>query len=110
MQDRTSGARANKWGRETARAIAREIGACDMKKASNECMLAGRRAVIKCAARKTSSVGVTYKMLDRVATIVGAFEQAKGVFRLFALSPETVSSDHAGYTKPRSIHRQGGVS
>jgi len=91
MQDRASGARANRWGRETARAIAREIGAVGMKKASNECLLDGQRTVIKCAAPKTPSVGVTYKMLKRIDAIVGAFEREDGTFHLLRLSPQFFS-------------------
>ncbi len=88
MQNRESGARASRWGHETARAIAAELGASDIRRASNECRLNNERIVIKCAAVKTRSVGVTYKMLERVDRIVGAFQRHDRLFELWAMTPE----------------------
>lgn len=88
MQNRESGAKASRWGHETARAIAAKLGASDIRRSSNECRLNNERIVIKCAAVQTRSVGVTYKMLDRVDRIVGAFQCADQVFELWALLPE----------------------
>lgn len=87
-QDRASGAAANKWGRETARKIASEIGAKMEGRTSNEARLEGKRTVIKCAASATDSVGVTFKMLDRLDSIIAAFQLDDGSFELWSLSPE----------------------
>jgi hypothetical protein len=65
-QDRASGAAADKWGRETASALAQKLGATQFSGSSNECRLDGDRVVIKCAAAANDSVGVTFKMLDRL--------------------------------------------
>src|SRR5262249_49901918 len=81
-QDRASGAAANEWGRVTARAIASKIGT------SNEATLNGEKVVIKCAASATDSVGVTFKMLDRLDSIIGAFQLDDKSFELWSLAPE----------------------
>ena len=84
-QDQLSGAAADEWGRKTARAIASELGA-EMKSAtSNEATFNGKNIVIKCAAPATDSVGVTFKMLDRLDSIVAAFQRADGSFDLWRL-------------------------
>jgi len=62
-QDRESGARANKYGRETARRIAQKIGAVSISNTSNEFKFNGKNITIRCAHQKTNDVGVTYKML-----------------------------------------------
>lgn len=43
--------------------------------------------VIKCAAARTNSIGVTYKMLDRLDAIIAAFQQDDGSFELWELTP-----------------------
>ena len=87
-QDRASGAAANKWGRETARKIASKIDAVMKGRTSNEARLDGKTIVIKCAASRTDSVGVTFKMLDRLDSIIGAFQLDDGSFEVWSLSPE----------------------
>jgi hypothetical protein len=87
-QDRASGAAANEWGRVTARAIASKIGAVIKSGTSNEATLNGEKVVIKCAASATDSVGVTFKMLDRLDSIIGAFQLDDKSFELWSLSPE----------------------
>ncbi len=79
-QDRDSGAAANQWGRETARYIASQIGATMQSRASNEALLNGQNVVIKCAAPATNSVGVTYKMLEKLDAVIGAFQSDDGSF------------------------------
>ncbi len=86
MQDQETGAAANRWGRETARALALRLGARMNGRTSNEATLEGRRVVIKCAAAGTNSVGVTYQMLDRIDEVVAAFQSADGAFVVRALS------------------------
>jgi hypothetical protein len=87
LQSKESGARANEWGRETARRLALKLGAVSLSMRSNEFDLEGERVVIKCAQRKTTSVGVPYQMLGRLDLVVGAFERDDGVFELLALTP-----------------------
>jgi hypothetical protein len=86
-QDRETGAKASKWGHRMAELIAREISALGMRKTSNECKLGEERIVIKCANIRTQSVGVTYRMLERLDRIVAAFRLDDGSFELWALSP-----------------------
>jgi hypothetical protein len=57
-------------------------------RASNEATLDGKKVVIKCAASATDSVGVTFKMLDRLDSIIGAFQLDDESFELWSLSPE----------------------
>lgn len=87
-QDRASGAAANAWGRRTARRVAELIGAEPVNAASNECLLDHTRIVIKCAHRRTLSVGVTFKMLDRLDQILGAFQADGKSFDLVWLDRE----------------------
>lgn len=87
-QDRASGAAANEWGRVTARAIASKIGAVMKGRISNEATLNGETVVIKCAASATGSVGVTFKMIDRLDSIIGAFQLDDESFELWSLSPD----------------------
>jgi hypothetical protein len=84
-QDRDTGAAANEFGRETAPRIARMIGATMLGSTSNEATLDGKRVVIKCARQRTTSIGVTYLMLDNLDQVIGAFEQGDGSFTLYAL-------------------------
>jgi hypothetical protein len=91
-QDRGSGAAANEWGRDTARRIATKIGATMKSRASNEATYEGRRVVIKCAATKTNSVGVTYKMLPTLDCVIGAFQIDDGSFELWKLKPTDFSN------------------
>jgi hypothetical protein len=87
-QDRASGAAANEWGRVTAQAIASKIGAVMKGRTSNEALLDGKKIVIKCAAKNTNSVGVTFHMLDVLDSIIGAFQLDDGSFELWSLSAE----------------------
>lgn len=86
-QDRASGAAADKWGRETASALAQKLGATQPSGSSNECRLDGERVVIKCAAAANDSVGVTFKMVDRLDAVVAAFQRENGTFDVWSLTP-----------------------
>ncbi|MCY9827744.1 hypothetical protein [Vibrio chagasii] len=85
VQDQSSGAAANDWGRKTAHAIADKLGTSIQSKNSNECIYKNSKVVIKCAKLNTNSVGVTYKMLERLDYVIGAFQQESGDFELFQL-------------------------
>ena len=65
-----------------------KIGATEMQRSSNECRLDGEKIVIKCARLGTPSIGVTYKMLDHLDGILGAFELDDGTYDLFLLGPD----------------------
>ena len=86
-QDRESGARANRYGRETAIKIADAIGATSISKTSNEFKLEGRKITIRCARHSTNDLGVTYKMLERIDAIFAALEQENGMYELYEISP-----------------------
>ena len=85
-QGRESGARAVEYGLQTARKIAEKIGGKKIGMAkSNEYELGNRQIVIKCARTTTNSVGVTYRMLDRVAAILGSFEIENGTYEIYEM-------------------------
>lgn len=87
-QDRESGARANKFGRETAKAIADKIGAIPISKISNEFSLKNRKVTIRCAHHKTTSVGMSYKMKERIDDVILAHEQQNGEYKLYKISSD----------------------
>lgn len=99
-QDRASGAAADEWGRQTARELAQQLGATKRTLRSNECLLDGKRIVIKSAAPGTDSVGVTFKMLDRLDEVLGAFQRDDGAFDIWSLSP-SVFREHMRDTRSR---------
>jgi hypothetical protein len=107
-QDQQTGAAANAWGRDTARTIARRIGASDLSTTSNECSLGGRRVVIKTARAATTSVGVTYAMIDRLDDVVGAFQRPDGAFELWSL-PAARFKDHMRDTRSHSAAGRVGL-
>jgi len=87
-QDRESGQRAVEYGLKTALRIAQTLGATKTgSPRSNEYKLENRAIVIKCARMNTSSVGVSYKMLDRVTAILGSFEVEKNVYDIYEMNP-----------------------
>lgn len=87
-QDRESGAAGAKFGREAAKIIAKKLSATkEGRSDSNEYLLKGKHIVIKCAHRRTPSVGISYHMLERMDSILGAFETDSGTYELYELSP-----------------------
>ena len=84
-QDQISGMTANAFGRQMGRTIAAALGAEPLTNNGNEFSLGGNRVAIKCAKAKTTSVGVTHTMLDRLSEVIGAFETATGTYDLYAL-------------------------
>ena len=87
-QNSRSGAEANAFGRKTARKVAPAIGATLLSRGSNEAMLNGKHVVIKCARARTSSVGVSYRMLPALHAIVGAFQREDGAFDVVSLDAQ----------------------
>ena len=88
-QDRESGAAAANFGHIAAAAIAAKIGARKLSARSNEFELNGKRVTIRTARKKTSDFGVLYAMLDRVESVIAAYESAPDEFELRSISPET---------------------
>lgn len=86
-QDAKSGARANKYGRETSRLIAKKIGAISLKENSNEFAFEGRLITIRCAHKGNLQVGVPYRMLERIDSVLAAFEIEKKVYNLYEMTP-----------------------
>ncbi len=103
-QDQASGAAGNAFGREMAPQIAKALGAVMLSSRSNKANFGGRRVVIKCAAQRTTSVGVTCRMLAWLHTILGAFQQADGSFRVLALPA------HALIKAQRDTRSQGAAA
>jgi hypothetical protein len=92
-QDRDSGAAASRYGHEWGERVAAALGAQKLRRGSNECMYKGERVVIKCAhQRRVQSVGVTYLMLERLAAVLGAFEQPDGSYRVIRLAASRFAS------------------
>jgi|SRR5271165_1762403 len=87
-QDRQSGLRASRYGKECARRIAAAIGAQMVGRKSNECTWNGQRAVIHCAHHNTSSIGVLYHMTPRLDAVLGAFQDESGAYRVMRLPIE----------------------
>lgn len=87
-QDRESGARANEYGRKTAKKIGTKIGAESISKISNEFVLDDRKITIRCARHTTNDIGVTYKMLQRIDAVLAALEQENGEYELYEISPK----------------------
>jgi hypothetical protein len=79
-QDRESGAKASQYGRDYGKKIMDAIGAKAVKPGSNECLLGNELLSVHCARIKTDRVGVTYKALERVSAVLGAFEQEDGSY------------------------------
>ena len=86
-QDRQSGASANQWGRETARKLINAFGGKSTSKTSNEFIKDGESLVMKCANLDTTSVGVSYKMLERIDGIIAAFAISSSGFALYRMDP-----------------------
>ena len=108
-QDQISGAAANQWGRKTARIVAESIGAQMVSRDSNECIYEGDKVVIKCAKMATNSVGVTYKMLERIKFVAGAFQMENGKFALWKLSASIFSGQMRATASQGSAKRKVGI-
>jgi hypothetical protein len=89
-QDEASGARADAFGRVNAVRIAGATTARLLAQGrGNEAVYRGRKTVLKSAGKQTSSVGVGYKMLKRLDSIIAAFELPNGRWRNMELDVAT---------------------
>jgi hypothetical protein len=91
-QDLTTGRAGDAFGRKYGRLIGNALGATKWIPGSNCCELNGERVVIKCARRDTPSVGITYRMMERVAAVVAAFETAGDRFLIYRLPISVVKT------------------
>jgi hypothetical protein len=85
-QDKESGAKASRYGLECGRRIMDAIGAMSTKPGSNECSLGGELLSVHCARKNTDRVGVTYKALEKISAVLGAFEQEDGSYVIWRMS------------------------
>ena len=99
-QDKESGAKAFQYGFETARMIGERIGVVPTSNTSNEFWYNDRPVAIRCARKQTTSVGMSYKMLESVESIIGAFEQDNGRCELYVITP-TQYRDNMTETKSK---------
>ncbi|MFA5143298.1 MAG: hypothetical protein WC522_03905 [Candidatus Omnitrophota bacterium] len=86
-QDRISGADADRYGSETARLIAKAIGAISISETSNEFELDNSKITIRCARKNTQNLGAPYKLLERVSAVIAALEQENGDYKLYEITP-----------------------
>jgi hypothetical protein len=87
-QDRESGARASQYGRDCGKKIIDAIGAKSVKQGSNECSLGTELLSVHCARKDTDRIGVTYKALDGISAVLGAFEQEDGSYMVWRMSKD----------------------
>src|SRR5690242_20532310 len=114
-QNRKTGAAGNEFGHENAPKIAAAIGADLTRDGSNEATWNSKRVVIKSAGRNTSSIGVTYSMLEHLDVIVAAFQHKTGAFEVYtlpaarfaALAKDSRSSEHVGIVTKKAFLEGG---
>jgi len=88
-QDRAIGAFADKFGRDNARHLAVVLKAkLIFPTASNEALFRGKKTVLKSCKRGTTQVGVSYRMLEHLDTVIAAFEGEDGKWTVFELLAE----------------------
>lgn len=86
-QNTESGKRANAYGHQTSRLIAEKIGATSVTDKTNEFAFEGRLVTIRCAQKGNKQIGVLYSMLNRVDSVIAAFEIEKGKYKLYEMTP-----------------------
>jgi hypothetical protein len=87
-QDRNTGAAGNDYGRDCGEMIANLLGAKKIRtgRSSNECLLNGKRVIIKCArSKRPQQVGVYAQMFDRLDAVIGAFENPDGSYHVYEM-------------------------
>jgi hypothetical protein len=111
VQTQSTGRRANRWGRDTARLIADEIGAKMVSPTSNAAMFRDKRVVIKCLGPRTQYVRITLKMLSTIKLVIAAVQLPDGSFDLRSLSVDLFrKSMHYSTSKSHTLQKVGQVS
>ena len=85
-QNQITGAAGDKYGREMARIVAKLLKTELLSNKSNEILLDEGLFVIKSARRKTTSIGITVKMLERLQGIIIAFENDDMGYTLYKVN------------------------
>lgn len=85
-QDRETGAAGNAYGHRMGKAIATLMQLDRLSDRSNEVRWRDGTAVIKCCGPRTTSFGLTRKMLDRIDAILVACEDNRGNVEIIELS------------------------
>ena len=94
-QDQESGARANDFGHQNGIALIAHLGGKNRKPGSNEFDLNGERVSIHSSHYRNGrpqSVGVTRLCLKRIDSVLGAFQDGDGSYRVLKLSANQFES------------------
>jgi len=94
-QDQESGARANDFGHQNGTALISHLGGKNRKPGSNEFDLNGERVSIHSAHHRngrSQSVGVTRLCLKKIDSVLGAFQDEDGSYRVLKLSANQFES------------------
>jgi hypothetical protein len=85
-QTRETGARASRFGHQNGTMIIAQLGGTNRKPGSNEFDLKGQRVSVHSAHyRRAQSVGVTRKSLKAIKSVLGAFQEKNGSYRILKL-------------------------
>jgi hypothetical protein len=91
-QNQATGAAAAAWGREMGRRLGAALGGTSLSRQANEFSIGNRRVAVKTARAQTSSVGVTYLVLERVDDVYGCWEVAPAEFDVWSLPTDVFKS------------------
>ena len=108
-QDQESGAQANSFGRANAVRLAGAITARLVSQQGNEAIFQGRKTVLKSAREKTPSIGVSYKMLERLDSVIAAFELPNGRWRVMELDVGTFARNQRATRSKGSSAKKVGI-
>lgn len=87
-QDQESGARASHFGHENGAALISHLGGTNRKPGSNEFDFHGERVTIHSAhyrSGRSQSIGVTRLCLRTIDSVLGAFQDEDGSYRILKL-------------------------
>jgi hypothetical protein len=85
-QDSETGRKGSEYGLTCGHKIIAALGGTPIRRGSNEFRLNGELLSLHCAHKGNGSVGVTYKMLERVDAVLAAFEQPDESYLILRLS------------------------
>jgi hypothetical protein len=87
-QDRHTGAVGNDYGRDCGEMIANLLAATKVRtgRSSNECLLNGKRVIIKCArSKKPQQIAVYAHMFERLDSVIAAFENPDRSYHVYEM-------------------------
>ena len=85
VQNTETGRAGNYYGYEMSSKVAQLLGAKLLGKNSNEATLNDETVVLKSARKKTASIGVTPRMLERIKCIIVALENMDDSYDLYRI-------------------------